>query len=157
MTFAEDREEAMITAKMKGFRVLLVEDEPADAHLVRQAFEEGRILVDLEHVEDGVEALAYLNQEGSYAKAARPDLILLDLNMPRMNGHEFLERFKQLESLKRIPVVVLTTSEAEIDIVRAYDLGASGFIVKPISIDDFIRQIQELESYWFCLVKRPQD
>jgi len=147
----------MITSEANCFRVLLVEDEPADAHLVRKAFEEGRILVDLQHVEDGIEALAYLNREGAYAQAVRPDLILLDLNMPRMSGHEFLQKFKQLEGLKRIPVVVLTTSDAEKDIVSSYDLGASGFIVKPINIVDFIHQIQQLENYWFSLVRRPQD
>ncbi|WP_404419369.1 response regulator [Marinospirillum sp.] len=139
------------------FKVLLVEDEPADAHLVKMSFEEGRVLVDLQHVQDGVEALEYLNREGDFAQAPRPDLILLDLNMPRMNGRQFLEKIKKQESLKRIPVVVLTTSEAEIDIVSSYDLGASGFIVKPVNIDDFIQQVQQLENYWFTLVKRPAE
>ncbi|MDR9467240.1 response regulator [Marinospirillum sp.] len=139
------------------FRVLLVEDEPADAHLVRMAFEEGKVLVDLQHVQDGVEALAYLQQQEPFADAVRPDLILLDLNMPRMNGRKFLEKLKELGDLKRIPVVVLTTSEAETDILSSYDLGASGFIVKPVIIEDFFHQVQQLEDYWFSLVKRPQN
>jgi len=147
----------MKTMDTNRFRVLLVEDEPADAHLVRMAFEEGRVLVDLYHVLDGVEALAYLQKQAPYTEAVRPDLILLDLNMPRMNGRKFLEKLKEMDDLKRIPVVVLTTSEAETDILSSYDLGASGFIVKPVSIDDFIQQVQQLEDYWFSLVRRPQD
>ena len=139
------------------FRVLLVEDEPADAHLVRLAFEESRVLVDLQQVGDGVEALEYLQQQGPYSQVQRPDLILLDLNMPRMNGRKFLEKIKSLDDLKRIPVVVLTTSEAESDILASYDLGASGFIVKPVNMDDFIEQVQQLEDYWFTLVKRPME
>ena len=139
------------------FRVLLVEDEPADAHLVRMAFEEGRVLVDLQHVRDGVEALDYLQRQGPFSEAVRPDLILLDLNMPRMDGRRFLEKIKTLGDLKRIPVVVLTTSEAETDILSSYDLGAAGFIVKPVNIDDFIEQVQQLEDYWFTLVRRPPE
>ena len=137
------------------FVVLMVEDEPADVHLTRMAFREGRLLVDIHDVGDGVEALAFLQQEGKYRDAPKPDLILLDLNMPRMDGKTFLERFKKLEVLSRIPVVVLTTSEAESDIIESYDLGASGFIVKPVDIDQFIASIQALEEYWLALVKRP--
>ncbi|MGY4876832.1 response regulator [Vreelandella aquamarina] len=137
------------------FVVLMVEDEPADVHLTRMAFREGRLLVDIHDVGDGVEALAFLQQEGKYRDAPKPDLILLDLNMPRMDGKTFLERFKKLEVLSRIPVVVLTTSEAESDIIESYDLGASGFIVKPVDIDQFISSIQALEEYWLALVKRP--
>lgn len=137
------------------FVVLMVEDEPADVHLTRMAFREGRLLVDIHDVGDGVEALAFLQQEGKYRDAPKPDLILLDLNMPRMDGKTFLERFKKFEVLSRIPVVVLTTSEAESDIIESYDLGASGFIVKPVDIDQFIASIQALEEYWLALVKRP--
>ena len=136
------------------FVVLLVEDEPADVHLTKMAFKESKVLIDVRDVGDGVEALAFLQKEGAYADAPKPDLILLDLNMPRMDGREFLKRFKQLEGLNRIPVVILTTSEAETDVVASYDLGASGFIVKPIDIGNFINAIQTLEDYWLTLVRR---
>lgn len=137
------------------FTVLLVEDEPADIHLTKMAFNESRLLVDVHDVGDGVEALAFLQNEGSYQEAPRPDLILLDLNMPRMDGRTFLKNFKVLEKLRQIPVIVLTTSDAENDIYASYDLGASGFIVKPVDIVQFIKSIQALEDYWLCLVKRP--
>lgn len=136
------------------FVVLLVEDEPADIHLTKMAFKESKVLVDVHDVGDGVEALAFLQKEPPYSTAPKPDLILLDLNMPRMDGREFLQRFKELEGLNRIPVVVLTTSEAETDVVASYDLGASGFIVKPIDIEQFIGAIQTLEDYWLTLVRR---
>ncbi|MGS2742531.1 response regulator [Halomonas sp. LS-001] len=138
------------------FVVLLIEDEPADVHLTRMAFKEGRLPIEVHDVGDGVEALAFLQQEGKYQDAPKPDLILLDLNMPRMDGKTFLERFKQLDKISRIPVVVLTTSEAESDILESYDLGACGFIVKPVDIDQFINSIQALEDYWLTLVERPQ-
>ncbi|WP_114418607.1 response regulator [Marinospirillum perlucidum] len=135
--------------------ILLVEDDPADAHLTRMAFEEGHVRVNLEHVENGEEALAYLQGEGPYAGKDTPDLVLLDLNMPRMDGREFLREVKKLDHLRAIPVVVLTTSDAESDIYASYDQGAAGFVVKPVSIDDFIHQIRKLEDYWFELVRRP--
>lgn len=137
------------------FKVLLVEDEPADVHLTKMAFNEGKLLVDVHDVGDGVEALAFLKQEAPYQNAPKPDLILLDLNMPRMDGKTFLKKFKTLEKLRQIPVVVLTTSEAESDMIDSYDLGASGFIVKPVDIDQFISAIQALEEYWLTLVRRP--
>lgn len=137
------------------FHILLVEDDPADAHLIRLAFDESKLLLSLDHVEDGQEALDYLQRKPPYTDTPMPDLILLDLNMPRMNGRQFLERVKKLDVLRRIPVVILTTSDAESDIVASYDLGAAGYIVKPVDIDDFIRQVQRLEEYWITLVKRP--
>lgn len=136
----------------KLFCVLLVEDDPADAHLTRLAFEEARVLVNLRHVEDGQAAMDDLLA----GKEQRPDLILLDLNMPRMDGRTFLKTVKSHADLRRIPVVVLTTSDAESDIVSSYDLGAAGFIVKPVEIDHFIHQVQQLEDYWITLVRRPQ-
>ena len=135
--------------------ILLVEDDAADAHLTRMAFEEGRVRVDLQHVENGEEAFAYLQGEGAYQGKPKPDLILLDLNMPRMDGREFLREVKKQESFRATPIVVLTTSDAESDIYASYDQGAAGFIVKPVSVDDFVHQIQKLEDYWFELVKRP--
>lgn len=138
------------------FTVLLVEDEAADADLVQMAFEEGRLLATLHHVVDGVEALEFLRREGErFADAPRPDLILLDLNMPRMNGREFLEAIKQDPDLRKIPVVVLTTSDVERDVVASYDLGASGYVVKPVDLDQFMKAIQGIKSYWVTVVKLP--
>ncbi|MDR9425449.1 MAG: response regulator [Marinobacter sp.] len=136
------------------FVVLLIEDEPADVHLTKMAFNESKVLVDVHDVGDGLEALAFLKKEKPYADAPKPDLILLDLNMPRMDGREFLKHFKGLGGINRIPVVILTTSEAETDVVASYDLGASGFIVKPVDIEQFIGAIQTLEDYWLTLVRR---
>ncbi|MDD3610437.1 MAG: response regulator [Halothiobacillaceae bacterium] len=138
------------------FTVLLVEDEAADAYLIRLAFEESHVLVNLQHVQDGVEAFEYLEQQGRFQDAPPPDLILLDLNMPRMDGRAFLARQKADPRFRRIPVVVLTTSDAESDIVASYDLGAAGFIVKPLDIDDFLLKVKGLEDYWVTLVRRPK-
>lgn len=144
-----------MTDPHKLFTVLLAEDEPADAYLVRLAFEEGRILVDLHHVPDGVEALAFLQREPPYREAPRPDLILLDLNMPRMDGRRFLEKVKEMPGLRSIPVVILTTSDAESDIEASYDRGAAGFIVKPVEVDQFVATVRGLQDYWITLVRRP--
>ena len=138
-------------------RILLVEDEPADAHLIRLAFEANALPVDLAHVRDGIDALCYLRQEGSYAQASAPDLILLDLNMPRMDGKTLLKALKADHQLRSIPVVVLTTSEAESDIVASYALCAAGFMVKPLEVDDFIRQIGMLEHYWHEIMRLPSE
>jgi CheY-like chemotaxis protein len=140
------------------FSLLLVEDEVADANLVRIAFEESRLLATLHHVVDGVEALRFLRRETeAYAEAPRPDLILLDLNMPRMNGREFLQAVKQDSALRTIPVVVLTTSDVERDVIESYHLGAAGYIVKPVDLDQLIQAIKGVESYWFTVVKLPQE
>ncbi len=135
--------------------VLLVEDEVADAHLVRMAFQEGGLPIDLHHVTDGVEALSYLEGRSPYQGKPRPDLILLDLNMPRMDGRAFLAKVKASQDLRRIPVVVLTTSDAESDIVASYDCGAAGFVVKPIDLDEFVARLHELEKYWSDVVRIP--
>lgn len=140
---------------IKKLTILLVEDEPADAHLVKLAFREGKILADLHHVEDGVEALAFLRQEGPYVGVPRPDLILLDLNMPRMDGRQFLERIKLDDSLKRIPVVILTTSDAERDLLVTYSLCAAGYIVKPLEVDEFISTVRGIGNYWISVVRLP--
>ncbi|NEX16616.1 MAG: response regulator [Halochromatium sp.] len=139
------------------FTVLLVEDEVADADLVRIAFEESRLLATLHHVVDGVEALRFLRHETeAFADAPRPDLILLDLNMPRMNGREFLQEIKRDARLRAIPVVILTTSDVERDVIESYDLGAAGYIVKPVDLDQLIQAVKGMESYWFTVVKLPQ-
>jgi CheY-like chemotaxis protein len=138
------------------FTVLLVEDEVADADLVRMAFDEGRLLAELHHVVDGVEAFAFLRREtDACADAPRPDLILLDINLPRMNGREFLQQIKQDPDLRSIPVVILTTSDVERDIFAGYDLGAAGYVVKPIDLDQFIKTIQGISDYWVTVVRLP--
>ena len=139
------------------FTILLAEDEPADAHLVRTALSENHILTDLRHVADGREALEYLRHQGPrFADAPRPDLILLDLNMPRMDGRQCLLALKRDPDLADIPVVVLTTSEVERDVLASYTLGAAGFITKPVNVTQFITAIRDLGVYWFNLVRLPQ-
>lgn len=146
----------MLVENSQPFDILLVEDEPADAHLVRSALKENKVLCNMSVVQDGVEALAYLRREGQYHDAAMPDLILLDLNMPRMNGREFLAAVKADEELKTIPVVVLTTSDVERDVVASYKLGAAGYITKPVDMDQFIDAIRQLDNYWFVLARLPK-
>ena len=139
------------------FTILLAEDEAADAHLVRTALSENHILTDLRHVLDGREALEYLRHQGPrFADAPRPDLILLDLNMPRMDGRECLLALKRDPDLADIPVVVLTTSEVERDVLASYTLGAAGFITKPVDVSQFITAIRDLGVYWFDLVRLPK-
>ncbi|MFA6014996.1 MAG: response regulator [Gallionellaceae bacterium] len=138
------------------FIILLAEDEPADAHLVKAALNENHILADLHHVLDGREALEFLHREGQFSDAPRPDLILLDLNMPRIDGRGFLAAIKLEADLRTIPVVVLTTSEVERDVVSSYDLGAAGYITKPVDIVQFIAAIRCMSNYWVDLVRIPQ-
>lgn len=146
----------MINENANPFEILLVEDEPADANLVRSALKENRVLCNMHHVLDGVEALAFLRREGEYQNAPLPDLILLDLNMPRMNGREFLAAVKADEELKVVPVVVLTTSDVERDVVMSYKLGAAGYITKPVDMEQFISAIRQLDNYWFVLARLPR-
>jgi CheY-like chemotaxis protein len=139
------------------FLILLAEDEPADAHLLRLALIEGRVEADLEHVADGREALEYLRQQGHrFAHARRPDLILLDLNMPRMDGREFLAAVKEDGALCDIPVVVLSTSEVERDVVAAYRLGAAGYLAKSPDVTEFTEEIRQLTAYWACPERLPE-
>ncbi len=139
------------------FVILLAEDELADAHLVKAALRENKIIAELQHVIDGREALEYLHRKAPrFENAVRPNLILLDLNMPRMDGREFLAAIKHEPELKDIPVVVLTTSEVERDVVSSYDLGASGYITKPIDVVDFMAVIRDLTEYWIDLVRLPE-
>lgn len=139
----------------RTIEILLVEDNPGDARLTVEAFKEGRVLNNLNVVHDGVEALAYLRREGRYANAAQPDLILLDLNLPKKDGREVLEEIKADERLMKIPVIVLTTSAAEEDIARAYTRHANCYITKPVDLDHFLRVVQSIESFWLTLVKLP--
>lgn len=135
--------------------VLLVEDNPGDVRLTREALIEGKVRNNLSVVPDGVEALAFLRREGRYAEAARPDVILLDLNLPRKDGREVLEEIKADPALRSIPVVVLTSSEAERDIARAYALHANCYITKPVDLDQFITVVKSIEDFWFTIVKLP--
>ena len=136
-------------------RILLVEDNPGDVRLTMEALKEGKILNEVRVVEDGVEALDFLHRVGKYADAPRPDLILLDLNLPRKDGREVLAEIKEDEALKKIPVVVLTTSAAERDILRAYNLHANCYITKPVDLDQFIAVVKGIEDFWLTIVKLP--
>ena len=136
--------------------ILLVEDNPGDARLAVEGLKESKVNNSLHHVEDGVEAMRFLHREDQYAYAPRPDLILLDLNLPRKDGREVLADVKADPALKLIPVVVLTTSAAERDLVRTYDLNANAYIVKPLDLDQFIEVVQAIESFWFTVVKLPR-
>ena len=139
----------------KPVEVLLVEDNPGDVRLTEEALKEGKVLNNLSVARDGVEALAFLNREGKYAHAPRPDIILLDLNLPRKDGREVLLEIKAHDSLRRIPVVILTTSRAEEDVVRTYDLHANCYIAKPVDLDQFIQVVQSIKEFWFTVVKLP--
>jgi chemotaxis family two-component system response regulator Rcp1 len=138
-------------------QILLVEDNPGDARLTREVFAEGRITNDLHVVSDGVEALRFLRAEGPYAGAPRPDLILLDLNLPRMDGREVLATIKADPALRTIPVVVLSTSAADRDIDQSYQLHANSFITKPVDLDQFITVVRSIESFWLTIVRLPHD
>jgi CheY-like chemotaxis protein len=145
-----------VTTESPPLVILLAEDEPADAHLFKVALRENKILADLHHVVDGREVFEFLRRQGPrFAAAPRPDLILLDLNMPRMDGRECLAELKRHADLCDIPVVILTTSEVERDVVASYSLGASSYITKPVDIVQFIAAIRVLGDYWIKLVRLP--
>jgi two-component system, chemotaxis family, response regulator Rcp1 len=137
--------------------VLLVEDNPGDVRLTREALKEGKVCNNLSVVRDGVEAMAFLRRQDPYAGAPRPDVILLDLNLPRKDGREVLLEVKADPALRVIPVVVLTSSEAERDIVQAYALHANCYITKPVDLDQFIRVVKSIEDFWFSIVRLPTE
>ncbi len=137
------------------FEILLVEDNPGDVFLTQEAFRERKISHRLSVVEDGEEAIRFLRREGKYQQAPRPDLILLDLNLPRKGGHELLGDVKADETLRHIPIIVLTTSDAEQDICRAYKLHANCYLTKPIQIEDFITKLRSVEDFWLSVVRLP--
>jgi CheY-like chemotaxis protein len=141
----------------KEIEILLVEDSPGDIRLTIEALKDGKIHNRLSVVNDGVEALAFLRRQGQHAKAPRPDLILLDLNLPKKDGREVLTEIKQEEDLKRIPVVVLSISTAEKDILKTYDLHANCYINKPVDFDQFINVVKSIEDFWFTVVKLPRN
>jgi two-component system, chemotaxis family, response regulator Rcp1 len=142
-------------AESRPVEILLVEDNPGDVRLTREALKEGKVRNNLNVAQDGVEALAYLRREGRHEGAVRPDLILLDLNLPRMDGREVLAAIKADPELRPIPVVILTSSQAEQDIVRAYDLHANCYVTKPVDLDQFITVVKSIEDFWFAIVKLP--
>lgn len=146
-----------IQSVTKPIEVLLVEDNPGDAQLTRIALSDGKMCVNLSLTEDGVDALAFLRKQGQYADAPRPDLILLDLNLPRKDGREVLAEIKADPNLKRIPIVVLTTSQSDTDILQAYELAANCFITKPVDFDQFVKIVQTIEDFWFTVVKLPSE
>jgi chemotaxis family two-component system response regulator Rcp1 len=135
--------------------ILLVEDNAGDVRLAREGLRECKLLNNLHVAEDGVRALAFLRREGEHAKAPRPDLIMLDLNLPRKDGREVLREIKEDDELKRIPVVILTTSKAEEDIVKSYSLHANCYVTKPLAIEQFVTVVKAIESFWFTIVKLP--
>ncbi|MBI2954677.1 MAG: response regulator [Chloroflexi bacterium] len=139
----------------KPIEILLVEDSPSDVRLTVEALKEGKVWNHLHVAEDGVQALSFLRQEGEYANVPRPDLILLDLNLPLKDGREVLAEIKADEAMRRIPVVILTTSKAEEDIVRSYDLHANCYITKPVDLEQFIGVVRAIESFWLTVVKLP--
>ena len=139
----------------KGVDILLIEDNPGDVRLTKEALKESKILNRLHVVYDGEEAIAYLNKEGKYKESIRPDLIILDLNLPKMNGREVLAKIKENTDLKRIPVVILTISEAEEDILKTYDLYANCYITKPIDIIQFTKVVKSVSHFWLSIVKLP--
>jgi CheY-like chemotaxis protein len=135
--------------------VLLVEDDPGDVLMTQEAFEEHKVRNKLNVVQDGEEALAYLRREGRFAEAVRPDLILLDLNLPRVDGREVLQVIKEDQDLRRIPVVVLTTSQADEDIMRSYSLHANAYVTKPVDFDSFIAVVRQIDEFFVSVVKLP--
>ncbi len=141
----------------RPIEILLVEDNPADVRLTVEALKEGKILNNLHVAKDGVEALDILYKRPPYEKSIRPDLIFLDLNLPRKDGREVLAEIKEEEKLKRIPVVVLTTSKAEEDVLKSYGLHANCYITKPVDLDQFIKVIQLIEDFWLSIVTLPKE
>jgi len=135
--------------------ILLVEDNPGDVELAREGLRECKIHNNLHVVADGLEASAFLHRTGAYASRPRPDIILLDLNLPKRDGRDLLREIKEDDQLKRIPVVILTTSAAEEDIVRSYSAHANCYVTKPLGIDQFLQVVRSIESFWFTIVKLP--
>ncbi len=135
--------------------ILLVEDNPGDVRLTREALKDAKVLNEVYVAQDGVEAMDFLQKKGKFSDAPTPDMILLDLNLPRKDGREVLAEIKQDSKLKRIPVVILTTSKADEDIIRTYNLHANAYITKPVDLNRFIEIIHTLEEFWFSIVRLP--
>ena len=147
----------MVTDKSLVYpiEILLIEDNPGDARLAKEALKDSKLMNTLNIVEDGVEAMNFLHQTGKYSKMPRPDLIILDLNLPKKDGREVLAEIKTDDDLKRIPVVILTISKAEEDILKSYNLHANCFITKPLDLDQFMKVVKSIEDFWLTIVKLP--
>jgi chemotaxis family two-component system response regulator Rcp1 len=144
-----------VEENMRLIDILLVEDNPGDARLAKEALKDAKVRNNLHWVEDGVEAIAFLRREGKYTDAPRPDVILLDLNLPKKDGREVLAEVKEDGDLKRIPVVILTVSDAEEDIIKTYNLHANCYIRKPLDLDRFIEVVKSIEEFWLTIVRLP--
>jgi CheY-like chemotaxis protein len=147
----------MIGSNATPIEVLLVEDSPGDVRLTREAFKDAKVHISLHVAPDGAEAMDFLNREGKYSNAPRPDLILLDLNLPKKDGREVLEEIKESPALKSIPVVILTTSASDADILRSYRLHANCYITKPVDLDGFLEVVKSIDSFWLSVVKLPRE
>lgn len=147
----------MARRQSRKVEVLLVEDNPGDVRLTQEALKDGRVMVNLTVAADGVEAMEILKRRGTHESSPRPDLILLDLNLPRKNGREVLEEIKADDELRRIPVIVMTTSKAEQDIYKAYNLNANCYITKPVDLDEFLNVVRSIEDFWLTIVTLPRD
>jgi chemotaxis family two-component system response regulator Rcp1 len=145
----------MTGQRSQPIEILLVEDNPGDVRLTQEALRDAKVHNHMETMPDGVEAMAFLREEGRYARSPRPDLILLDLNLPRKSGLEVLQEVKADADLRRIPVVVLTTSQAEQDIIKSYDLHANAYITKPVVLDQFLGVVKGIEDFWLEIVRLP--
>jgi CheY-like chemotaxis protein len=143
--------------KSKAIEILLIEDNAGDARLAQEALRDAKVRNNLRWIPDGVEALSFLRREGKHVGAPRPDLILLDLNLPRKDGREVLSEIKADDKLKRIPVVILTTSQAEEDVLRADHLNANCYISKPVDLDQFVKVVKTIEDFWLTIVKLPAE
>jgi two-component system response regulator len=141
--------------KLNPIHVLLVEDNPADADLAKETLESGKLVLELSVVSDGLEAVQFIRQQGQYSSAPKLDLILLDLNLPKKDGREVLADIKEDATLRRIPIVILTSSDAEKDIVQSYNLGANCYLTKPMDLTAFRAVVQAVENFWFTIVKLP--
>ncbi len=145
----------MKLANLNSIDILIVEDNPGDARLIMEVLNENKIFNSVYIVKDGVEAMDFLHTKGKYQESPKPDLIILDLNLPRKDGREVLAEIKSDDELKRIPVVIMTISQAEEDIFKSYNLHANCFVTKPIDLDQFIKVIKSIEDFWFSVVKLP--
>jgi CheY-like chemotaxis protein len=145
----------MLAEAVRPIEVLLVEDDEGDVLMTREALDEGKVFNRLNVVGDGVEAIAYLRREKPYAEVTRPDLVLLDLNLPKRDGLQVLEEVKADPELRRIPIVVLTTSEAEEDVLRSYDLHANAYVTKPVDFDRFVEVIRQIDDFFISVVRLP--